>query len=127
MAQFINKKYVYPRIRVRGPDGRIHYSAGAVDAISKAMFGMTYKQLIEVMDQNNLRQRLERHLPKRIGHFKMILGQTLRARVRAGQTVTVRGVRVVELDQPMPWPTGYKQEKIKRKIDAAPSGAALPS
>lgn len=103
-------KYKYDRIKVRGPDGVARYSAGNKDAVAKSLMGMTKEQLLKVAQSNGL--NLAAHFDSRNnGHFRMIVGQSLRSVVIKGGTITIHGVKIAALDQPVEWPEGYSQEK----------------
>ncbi len=103
-------KYKYDRIKVRGPDGKARYTAGNKDAVAKSMLGMTKQEVYDAGSGNGL--TLDNHFKLRNdGHFRMIVGQALRSIVIKGGTVTLRGVVIKALDQSVPWPKGYAEEK----------------
>lgn len=108
MAQVINTdKHRYKRLRVRGPDGVVRYSATANDAVSRALWAMTKEQMVLVVDDNDLGERFHVHSRKNTGHFKMILGGALRERVRKGQTIIIGPHTINSLGQDVPLPAGY--------------------
>lgn len=109
------KKFQYLRIKIRNYEGKVFYSANNKDAVSRLLFGMTKEAMLEVMHTNGLDARLAKHKTKNLGHFRMILGQSLRHLVLKGMAIRVGGIMVTSLDQKVPWPEGFREEPIERR------------
>ena len=104
------EKYKYNRIKVRGPDGKAHYTASNKDAIAKLLFGMNKQQLAGVAKENSLDMKSHYDL-RNVGHYRMILGQALRNLIlNKKQELLIGGVTVADLDQKVKWPEGYTEE-----------------
>lgn len=104
-------KYKYPRIKVRGPDGKARYTASNCDAIAKSLFGMDRAALEEVANSNHQERLVPQFAVRNLGHARMILGQALRHAIAAGdKSIRIRGINVLALDQEVPWPKGYFEE-----------------
>lgn len=109
------KKFQYLRIKIRNYEGKVFYSANNKDAVSKLLFGMKKDAMIGVMHANGLDERISKHATKNLGHFRMILGQSLRHLVLKGTAIHVGGVLVTSLDQKVPWPEGFREEPVMRR------------
>lgn len=119
------QRYKYKRIRVRGPDGKVLYSANNGDPVARLMLGAGKDELVKVMAENGLTGRLGQHSAKNAGHFRMVLGQALRVLLKRSIPIMINGVEVKSLTQRVPLPKGYKEEKIKpRKLKPAWQDAA---
>lgn len=101
-------KYKYYRVKVRGPDGKARYTAGSKDSIAKSLFGFSREELLKVAEANDL--DLTAHASKNVGHFRMILGQTLRNIITKGRKVKINGATIGSLKQSVSWPKGYTEE-----------------
>ncbi len=114
MSQVLDTpRYKYKRIRVRGKDGVVRYSANNGDPVARLMLGAGKDELVKTMAENGLTERLGPHSTKNAGHFRMVLGQALRMLVKKKLPITIGGVEVRSLTQKVPLPHGYKEEKIK--------------
>jgi len=110
----ISDKYKYERIKLRDPEGKVHYSANSADAVARALLGMTQDQLIKVLQTNALDHVIP-HKAKNAGQFRMIVGGALRARIAKGEHVRIGPYTVSDLKQDVPWPEGWRQEPVIRK------------
>lgn len=111
------KKYSYNRIKLKSPDRKTIYSANNADAVSRAMLSMTKDELIETAELNGMTDRLKKHFTKRNGgHLRMIVGQALRSQLHKSKPVVIRGVTIDRLDQVVPWPFGYVEHAVKKRV-----------
>lgn len=131
-GQILNtQRYKYKRIRVRGPDGKVLYSANNGDPIARLMLGAGKDELVKIMEENGLTARLGIHSTKNAGHFRMVLGQALRVLISRKVPVRINNIEVKSLTQRVPLPKGYKEEKIKPRTvkpawhDAAKSAVSI--
>lgn len=108
-------KHSYPRIKLKSPSGKVVYSATSSDAISRAMFGMNHVDLVAVAKTNGMEERLSKHYDKNTGHLRMIVGQALRSLIHKGNRVVIRGLKIEDLKQDVPWPEGFVEVPINRK------------
>ncbi|MDD1762968.1 MAG: hypothetical protein LUQ59_12125 [Methanothrix sp.] len=93
-------KYDYKTLRVRDRNGKLRHSVSNGDAVSLAMLNMDHDALVNVMLANKLEDRFSKHAKTlNHGHFRMILGQALRALVRRGKKVKIGKHRIEALDQ----------------------------
>lgn len=95
-------KYNYERKQYADPETgkrRSTYSNG--DAVANAMLGLSADQLEKVMKDNGLEEKLGKHLTGAAnpGQFRMLLGNSLRAKVKRGEPVTIGEHTVKKLDQ----------------------------
>lgn len=117
------KRYAYPRVKIRGKDGKARYSAGNQDAVARAMLGMDKAALVATMKANKLEDKCAKHSKgKNSGHFRMILGQALRGKVNRDEAVKVRGITITKLSQKVALPAGFTQEPIKARPNGAKKG-----
>lgn len=94
--------YDYKTTKVRDKDGRVRHSVSNGDAVAKAMlnFVAAGKDLMQLVRANKLDQ--DKFNPKRFtntGMFRMTLGNSLRAMVRAGTAVDIGGTVIKTLNQ----------------------------
>lgn len=120
MAQVIDtKRYKYDRLKLRDPNGVAHYSATKLDAVARSLVGMNAAGMVAVLQENGL-DYVVRHSEKKIGHFRMIVGQSLRAILNKGSPVMVRGLMIKTLDQDVPLPEGWRVEPVVRQGTPTP-------
>lgn len=92
-------KYAYNTVRVAGKDGKVRNSTGNGDAVARAMLSVTFDDLPKIIKKNGLPDLKQGSNP---GQFRMIVGNSLRAKVRKGEEVTIGDVVVKKLDQREP-------------------------
>lgn len=110
-------KYKYPRMKVRdAKTGLVRYSANNGDAVTRGLLGMTKDELVKVMCDNGLEERLGHHMHKNAGHFRMVIGQALRSIVVKGGRVGVRGISIASLDQKIALKSGLTEEAIMPRV-----------
>lgn len=111
--------YDYKRTSIRGKDGKIRHSASNGDAIAKTMlvFVAGGGKLEDVVRANGLDDKFKgRKVSDGAGLYRMSLGVSLRALVRAGTPVKIGSITVKSLKQAVDVP---KVEKNGRKKKAA--------
>jgi hypothetical protein len=70
------------------------------DAVALAMMGLSHDQAVEVMTDNGLADKLSKHLGAlNPGHFRMLLGASLRGLIKNGNTVKIGEHKVSSLTQ----------------------------
>lgn len=89
----------YVKHRVRDANGRLRYSLHRDDAISRALFGMQIDELYDVAKANDLLTKYPKDYGKNFGHYRMMLGTTLRNIVKKGGSVKIGKHRITSLDQ----------------------------
>lgn len=121
VPQVLSKKYLerYTRVKIRDPQGKVHYSYNNKDPVSKQMFGMNRAEMIELGKINRVSERMEEdHGTKNDGHYRMILGQVLRMRILRNYPVRIGDVVITSMEQQVPWRTGYSEEPINLDLQA---------
>lgn len=101
------EKYQYDKVKLRGKDGKLRQSVGNGDAVATAMLGMSHADVKRAAKENGLKIK-ESGNP---GTYRMTVGQSLRARVRRGEPVTVAGVVIKKLDQRVKMPDIVEKPK----------------
>ena len=91
--------YDYKTLKVRGKDGKIHYSRGNADAVAKATLlhfanGGTLDQVVKA---NKL--DIDISAAANAGQARMTVGGVLRAKIRAGDTVKIGSITIKSLKQ----------------------------
>lgn len=110
--------YDYGTLRGRDPDGKMVNSRGNCDAVHRALFLYTKingKDIMTVARANKI--EVGDHANN--GQVSMAIGQSLRAKVKADEPVTIGSVTVKKLDQRDP--ILPKVEEVER---AAPKAKA---
>lgn len=93
-------RYDYSTVRVADPKtGKVRHSTGNGDAVARAMLAITADDLPKLVKKNGLPELKHGSNP---GQFRMIVGNSLRAKVRKGEEVTIGDVVVKKLDQREP-------------------------
>lgn len=126
--------YDYPRVKVRGADGKPRYSTGRGDAIFRAFLVLASKSkdigtdLAKVVKANKLNDRIDPASFTNIGQFRMSLGNMLRGLVRKGTPVTIGALTVSSLDQKVDVPEFEEgpapaRKSAKAKSEKAPKAA----
>lgn len=104
-------RYKYDRVKFVGADGKTRTSANNGDSIAQAMLGMTPDEVMHVVEENGLAEKLAKHYRKlNPGHFRMVVGNALRATIKKGGKVKVNGRWISSLDQPVKVP---KAKRVK--------------
>ena len=94
------KNYAYEKFRVKSGSGRIRQSRSNGDAVALAMMGLSHDQSVEVMNDNKLGDKLSKYLNTlNHGHFRMLLGASLRGLIKNGETVKIGEHKVSSLTQ----------------------------
>lgn len=109
----------YKAIRVENKDGTIRHSRGNGDAIAKAMIAFVAGggDLMKVVKDNDLTEKYgQKDFPNQ-GMFRMTLGNSLRALVRAGTPVKIGKETVTSLAQRIADPA-IKERAPKAKAAA---------
>lgn len=92
--------YKYDRTIVRTTSGRSRHSYTNGDAVAIAMLGLEFEEILDVMHQNGLEDRLEQYADRpNHGQFRMLLGNSLRALIRHGTPVLIGDHVIRSLDQ----------------------------
>lgn len=102
-------KYEYGRVKYRDKDGKTKVSRGNLDAVALAMLGMGPKELDRVVKDNKLEDKVAKARTLNAGQFRMSIGNSLRAIVRAGEAVTIGDHTIKKLDQRVALPEGAER------------------
>lgn len=110
--------YDYKTIRVRGKDGKIHYSRGNADAIAKAMLLhlAAGKDIEQVIRANKLEIKAS---GANAGLVRMTVGGALRAKVRAGEEVKIGSLVVKSLKQHIDLPKVEDKAPARKAVKKA--------
>lgn len=111
------KNYDYQRTKIVDKDGKTRHSASNGDAVAKAMLIYTAAggDLTALIKKNGLGDRLDPSKWDNQGLFRMALGNSLRALVRAGTPVTIGDVEVKTLAQRVAVPEVVEKKARARK------------
>lgn len=125
-------KYDYQTTRVIGKDGKVRHSAGNGDAIARALLGLAHDEIVRVIKQNGLQDKLGKHIDQvNPGQLRMFVGNSLRGMVRRGEAVTVGKHVIKSLDQHVEVdeapPAGAKAEKAPPKAAKKGSTTSAPA
>lgn len=117
--------YDYATTKVTGKDGKTISSTGNGDAIQRAFlrFKAAGKDIMQVVRANKLTDKFNPAQYDNAGRFRMSVGNTLRAMVRAGETVTIGDTVVKSLDQKVALPELADAPASKPKKAAAKKAA----
>jgi len=102
-------KYEYGRVKYRDKDGKTKVSRGNLDAVALAMLGMGPKELERVVKDNKLEDKVAKARTLNAGQFRMSIGNSLRAIVRAGEAATIGDHTIKKLDQRVALPEGAER------------------
>lgn len=107
-------KYDYDKTKFRDGEGKARFSKSNGDAVAQALLGADRDALIAVVKANGLEAKFK-ELVKHddTGVFRMSLGNSLRAMVRKGTGVKVRGHSITKLDQKVTLARGIEVEDFK--------------
>lgn len=116
-----NKKYKYERIKLRGPNNEVAYSASSADAVARALFRLSKEDLVKVLQANGMDHVVHHADTMNPGHFQMVVGQSLRAILNKGSPVVIGPHTVSSLDQAdVPWPAGWIVVPVARRGTPTP-------
>lgn len=124
-------KYNYDKTKYRDGEGKAKFSKSNGDALAKALTGADRDALKQVASDNGLADRFK-ELAKHdnLGQFRMSLGNSLRAMIRKGVGVKVRGQKITDLKQDVTIARGITVEgtikageKSERRAPAAKKAA----
>lgn len=93
-----SEKYKYERTKFLDADGKVKHSASNGDAVARAMMLISSDDIQGVIEANSL--LMKEH--KNPGLLRMAVGNSLRAKVRKGEPVTIGEYTVKKLDQKQP-------------------------
>jgi len=102
-------KYEYSRVKYKDKDGKTKVSRGNLDAVAIAMLGMGPKELERVIKDNKLEDKVAKARTLNAGQFRMSIGNSLRATVRSGESVTIGEHTIKKLDQRVALPEGAER------------------
>ncbi len=108
----------YRRVRVVGADGRSRHSATNDDAVARAMltFAIGGGDWDKVIRDNKLTEKYPKGAKgyANPGLFRMTLGGTLRAKVRAGTPVKIGTIIVKTLEQRVADPSADRERPARK-------------
>jgi hypothetical protein len=102
-------KYEYGRVKYKDKDGKSKISRGVMDAVAIAMLGMGPTELDKVVKKNSLEDKVAKARGGNPGQFRMAVGNSLRAKVRAGEVALIGDHEVKKLDQRVALPEGAER------------------
>lgn len=111
----------YTKTRVVGHDGRIRHSKSNDDAVARAMLVFTAGggDIAKVIKANGLGDKYKPEQHDNQGLLRMMVGNSLRALVRAGTPVVIGDVTVKTLEQRVAVPDAVDKTKKARRKKAA--------
>jgi hypothetical protein len=105
----------YEKVRFTDADGKHRTAKISGDAVSKALVGATRDDLVKVAKANKLGAEVVAKIESatNVGTVRMSLSNRLRAKVKHGTPVDVRGVVINDLDQTVEAPAPKKPRARK--------------
>lgn len=92
----------YKRMTATGPSGKKVRSLNNGDAVARALFGMSRKDVNSVLRSNGMGKWAKDSDKMNAGQHRMVAGNKLRHLVRTGNEVVVGPYRIKALDQKHP-------------------------
>lgn len=124
-SEAIAAGYDYGTVKIRNKDGSLRTSRGSGDAVAKAMLiavaaGMMAKQIATANDVKMVQG------DRNEGLFRMAVGNSLRAKVRAGEKVKIGSITVTKLSQKVDMPKVEAKTPRPAKGKSKAKRAAAP-
>lgn len=120
------ERYGYDRIAYTDPKtGKTRHSAGNGDAVARAMLGLNSDDLMRIVKKAGLGDKYDGKAGKagNPGLFRMSLGHSLRALIKAGTPVQIGEHLIKKLDQKVVVSLGPATKQKPRGAAAAPRKA----